>query len=118
MLKANSKKVLDIVASQEQRNASKAYQAVHPNASPDTAKAAATLLLSKPEAQIYLQEHVEQAKQTIVGLMKSEKPDIQLRAATDVLDRSQGKATQRIAQHTTGVTLTIDLTSAIGELPE
>jgi hypothetical protein len=117
MLKANSKKTLDIIASQTKRNATEAYLTTHPNISKETAKAAANKLLAKPEAQLYLNEHIDKAKQTIVSLMDSEKDDIRLRASTDVLDRSHGKATQRIEQTTTGITLNIDLTSSL-ELEE
>lgn len=113
-LKANSKAVLDIIATQKERNATKAYKEVHPNASNMTATVNAHQLLKKPEAQIYLKQHIDKAQETIVDLMvNSEKDDIRLRAATDVLDRSHGKATQRIEQSTTGVTLNIDLTSAL-----
>ncbi len=113
-LKHNSKKVLDIIATQKERNATQAYLEVHPNSSRAVAAINAHTLLKKPEAQIYLQQHIDKAQETIVELMTtSEKDDIRLRAATDVLDRSHGKATQRIEQQTTGVTLTIDLTSAL-----
>jgi hypothetical protein len=117
MLKANSKAVLDIIATQKERNLTKAYKEVHQNASLDTARSAVSALMAKPEAQLYLEEHINKAKETIVGLMNSEKDDIKLRAATDVLDRSTGKAIQRVEQHTTGVTLTIDLTSALAPNP-
>lgn len=112
-LKHNSKKVLDIIAGQEQRNATQAYKQVHPNASHITATANAHQLLKKPEAQIYLKEHVNKASNRIVELVDNEKPDIALRAAQDVLDRSHGKAIQQVNQTTTGVTLNIDLTSSL-----
>ena len=113
-LKANSKAVLDIIATQKERNATKAYKQIHPNSSHVTAGVNAAQLLAKPEAQIYLKQHIDKAQETIVDLMvNSEKDDIRLRAATDVLDRSHGKATQRIERSTTGVTLNIDLTSAL-----
>jgi DNA-binding LytR/AlgR family response regulator len=114
-LKENSKRVLDIIATQKDRNATAAYMQVHPNSAPNTAQVNAAQLLAKPTAQLYLESHINKAKETIVSLMDSEKPDIQLRAATDVLDRSQGKAVQQIQQTTTGVTLTIDLTSALAQ---
>lgn len=114
MLKRNSKRVLDIIAGQEQRNATQAYKAVHPNASPESARVLASQLLAKPEAQIYLKEHIDKAQATIVELMTtSEKDDIRLRSAQDVMDRSHGKAIQSVQQTTTGVTLNIDLASAL-----
>lgn len=114
MLKHNSKKVLDIIASQKKRNATQAYQEVHPNASPESARVLASQLLAKPEAQIYLKEHIDKAQQTIVELMTtSEKDDIRLRSAQDVMDRSHGKAVQQVQQNTSGVTINIDLASSL-----
>lgn len=118
MLKANSKKMLDIIASQKTRNATAAYKEVHPTASTAVAKAQASALLAKPEAQLYLNQHIDKAKQTIVELMDSEKDDIRLRASTDVLDRTHGKATQKVEQTSVGVSLNIDLTSALPEPTE
>lgn len=113
MLKANSKKTLDIIAGQEKRNATEAYLQTHPNVSRAVAQAQSGKLMAKPEAQIYLKEHVSKASNRIVELVDNEKPDIALRAAQDVLDRSHGKAIQQVNQTTTGVTLNIDLTSSL-----
>ena len=118
MLKANSKKVLDIIATQKKRNGTKAYMEVHPDASLATARNEASQLLKKPEAQLYLQEHVDRAKATIVDLLNSEKDDIRLRSATDILDRTHGKAIQQVHQTTQGITLNIDLSSALTQDPE
>ena len=113
ILKHNSKQVLDIIASQKKRNATQAYMQVHPNVTPQTAQVNASQLLNKPTAIIYLQEHVDRAKSTIVSLLDSEKDDIRLRSATDILDRNTGKAIQRTENVTTGITLNIDLTSSL-----
>lgn len=118
MLKTNSKKILDIIATQKERNASRAYKTIHPNASDLVARVNASNLLKKPEAQLYLNEHIDKAKLTVVELLDSEKDDIRLRSAQDVLDRSHGKATQKIEQSSIGVTLTIDLTSALDDTTE
>lgn len=115
MLKANSKAVLDIIATQKKRNASKAYKEVHPDATNASAIALASALMAKPEAQIYLQQHVNKAKARIVELVDSEKEDIALRASESILNRELGTPTQRIAQTTSGITLTIDLTSALNQ---
>lgn len=71
--------------------------------------------LGRPSIQLYLNEHIDKAKNRVVELVDSDKEDIALRASDSILDRALGKATQRIEQHTTGVTLTIDLTSALGD---
>ena len=113
VLKRNSKKILDIIAGQTERNATQAYKQVHPNADTATAVVNASQLLAKPEAQIYLQEHVSHATETVVELMDSEKDDIRLRSAQDVLNRQYGTPTQTVKQTTSGVTLVIDLTSAL-----
>jgi hypothetical protein len=115
-LKTNSKRILDVMVSKPNLNQTQAYKQIHPNASDNTARNNASQLLKKPEAQIYLQKHIDKAKETIVTLLDSDKPDIQLRSATDILDRTQGKATQRIEQHTTGVQFSIDLSKAVLEL--
>lgn len=117
-LKANSKKVLDVIAGQTKKNAAQAYKEVHPNASDVTARTNAYKLLQKPSAQIYLQEHISNARETIVELMNSSKDDIRLRSAIDVLDRSHGKAIQRSEVHTEGITLSIDLTSTLANSDE
>jgi hypothetical protein len=113
MLKKNSKDTLDIIAGQTKRNATAAYKETHPTATQKTAQAAVNKLLAKPEAQVYLQEHITKASNRIVELVDNEKPDIALRASQDVLDRSHGKAIQQVNQTTTGVTLVIDLTSSL-----
>jgi hypothetical protein len=46
----------------------------------------------------------------IVDLLKADKDEVKLAASKDILDRVHGKATQKIEQSTTGVTLNIDLT--------
>lgn len=114
MLKANSKKVLDIIAGQKTRNASQAYKEVYPAANAITAVTNAHHLMIKPEAQIYLKAHIDRATETVVELMtSSDRDDIRLRSAIDVLDRSHGKAIQQVNQTTNGVTLVIDLTSSL-----
>ena len=71
----------------------------------------ATENLAKPSVQLYLNEHIQKAKNRVVELIDSKKDDIALRASDSVLDRALGKATQRIEQQTTSVNLNIDLTS-------
>lgn len=70
--------------------------------------------LRKPQVLAHLEANSERAERKIVELMSSaKKEEVQIQAAKDILDRVHGKATQRIEQSTTGVTLTIDLTSAL-----
>lgn len=117
-LKQNSKKILDIIASQKGVNQTQAYKMVHPNATDNTARNNASQLLKKPEAQIYLQKHIDKARTTMVTLLDAEKDDIKLRAATDILDRTQGKAVQRTEVNSSILTLNIDLTQADTQLEQ
>lgn len=115
-LKENSKLILDIIAGQETKNATQAYKQVHPTASDVTARTNAYQLLRKPEAQIYLQKHIDNARETVVELMNtSKKDDIRLRSAIDILDRTTGKAIQRTEVASSAINLTIDLTSSLGD---
>lgn len=104
------------MAGQTTLNQTKAYKEIHPTASDLTARNNASQLLKKPEAQIYLQEHINKAKSRIVELIGSEKEQIALSASEAVLDRALGKAVQRSEVQTTGVSLTIDLTSSLTEV--
>lgn len=104
------------MASQPALNQTEAYKQIHANASDNTARNNASQLLKKPEAQIYLQEHISKARNKVVSLIDDEKSDIALRASEAILDRALGKAVQRSEVHSTGVTLTIDLTSSLTEV--
>lgn len=110
-LKPNSKRVLDIIATQETRNASAAYKQVYPNASDITARTNAYQLLRKPSSQVYLQEHTKQAVNNILELANTARSEqVKLQANQDILDRNFGKATIKQEVNTTGVTLNINLT--------
>lgn len=109
-LKTNSKKILDHVASG--KNNTEAYLAVHPDAKRTTAGSNAWQLMQKPESQIYLKEHIDKAKETVVSLLNSDKDDIRLRASDSILDRELGKATQRMEVQTNKVSINIDLTGS------
>lgn len=110
-LKTNSQRVLDIIATQEQRNASQAYKEVHPNASDITARTNAYKLLKQNSSQVYLQQHTSQAVNNILELANTARSElVRLNANQDILDRNFGKATIKQEQVSTGVTLVINLT--------
>ena len=119
VLKDNSKRILDIVATQTEQNATEAYRQIHPNAKDITARVNAYKLMQKPEAQLYLQQHIDRAKATklrVLDLADKKQDSVQWQrlgneVAEQVLDRALGKATQRIEQQSTSVNLNIDLTS-------
>lgn len=70
-----------------------AYLATHQTDNVRAAAVEASKTLTKPNVQIYMQNHVNKAKTKIVSLLDADKPDIALRAAQDILDRTHGKAT-------------------------
>lgn len=111
-LKPKSKQVLDIIASEPKTSATEAYLRVHNTENRATAAANAYQLMQKPQAQIYLEKHIDKARTTMVTLLDAEKDDIKLRAATDILDRTQGKAVQTTEVRGTVLTLNIDLTQS------
>jgi phage terminase small subunit len=69
--------------------------------------------LMKPNIQIYMEEHVDKAKNKIVTLVNSDREEIALNASKDILDRVHGKATQRIEQHSTSVNLNLSLQDVV-----
>lgn len=108
-LKRNSIQILDIIAGQEAQNATAAYKLVHPAANDNTARANSYKLMAKPEAQIYLQKHIDKARSKIVSLVDSQKENIALLASQDILDREHGKARQTTEVRSTSVAFSIDL---------
>lgn len=74
--------------------------------------------MTKPNILQHLVANSERAEQKIVDLMEAEKDEVKLAAAKDILDRVHGKATQKIEQSSTGVTLNIDLTGLSGPTDE
>ena len=109
-LKVNSKKILDIIASEPGINYTQAYKQIHPTASDNTARNNSSQLLKKPESQIYLQKHIESAKSRVVELISSEKENIALQASEAVLDRALGKSIQRVQTENKHLVMHIDTT--------
>jgi len=78
--------------------------------------------LQKPAIKNYLAKHSTEADETIVQMMRLKDDDrlgykrLAFDAAVEVKDRVEGRSVQRTEVKTEGVTLNIDLTSAI--LPE
>lgn len=87
----------------------------HDTKNRNTARTTVQELMTKPAATIYLQQHVDKARGKIVELLDKGKDEIQLRAAQDILDREYGKAKQTTEVTSTGISLNIDLTSALTE---
>lgn len=104
------------MAQQPALNQTQAYKAIHPTASDNTARNNASQLLKKPEAQIYLQKHIDKAKTKVVALVDSDNEQVSLKASEAILDRALGKATQQIQTTSQSVVFSIDLSSAMLEL--
>jgi hypothetical protein len=81
------------------------------------ARSMASENLAKPSIQEQLENYGDEAVSTIYQIMKkdysdSRSPaDTRLKAAQDIADRANGKATQRVQVTSVGLQLTVDLSS-------
>lgn len=115
-LTRKQKAFVDVLIAEPKLSATKAVLKTYNVNNAKTASVVATENLAKPSVLAHLSANSERAEAKIVELMSSaKKEEVQLQSAKDILDRVHGKATQRIEQTTTGVTLTIDLTSALND---
>ena len=73
--------------------------------------------LTKPPIQIYLNEHIDKAKNRVVQLIDSQKDDIALRASDSVLNRALGMPTQRQESVSTTVSLSLTLKDVVDQDP-
>lgn len=116
MLKPKSRQVLDKLAGDAKLSATEAYLQVHKTTNRRSATSNAYKLLRKPEAQIYLQKHVDNARSSIVKLSKEAKNEgVRLSASQDILNREYGTATQRQEVKTQVVTLNLNLSDIVNE---
>jgi len=110
-MKPKTKAFLDTIVSNPKLSATKAYLSTHETTNVASARASASKLLATPNAQLYLQEHVDKARNRIVELIDSDKEEIALRASDSVLDRQLGRPTQRIEAVSNVVSINIDLSA-------
>lgn len=92
-------------------SATEAAQQTYKTISRKSAEVIASENLRKPSIQIYLNEHIDKAKNKVVTLVDSDKEDIALRASESVLDRALGKPVQSLQVQSTSVNINIDLTT-------
>lgn len=111
-MKKKTKAFADKLIGNSKISATQAYLDTHETESRLTAAQNASQLLRKPEVQIYMQNHVDQAKQTVVKLMKSRKDEIRLKASQDIMDRNYGKPLTR----TNTINLNISIEEALNRL--
>ena len=108
-LTRKQKAFADTLLNNPKMSATKAALATYGTDKDYVAKNIASENLTKPNIQLYLDEHINKAKNRIVTLIDSEKEEIALRASDSVLDRSLGKATQRTENTTEVVQLNLTL---------
>lgn len=73
-------------------------------------------LLKKPHILAALEKGQKKAQKTIVQLMDSKSDKIKLEAAKEVLDRTLGKAVQRVQTENTHVSIELDLSGKAQEI--
>lgn len=108
------------------QSATKAVLKTYNTSDYKTASVIASENLAKPRVMKYLENHAEQAENTVLEVMEYSRKlgktgtkegasyaSVALASAKEVLDRVHGKSKQQIETTTTGVTLTIDLTSSL-----
>lgn len=94
-MKPKTREFADKLINNPKMNQQDAYLATHKTKNKPTARVNASVLMSKPSVQIYLDGHIKKAQRKVVELIGNDKPDIALRASQDVLDRHYGKPLTR-----------------------
>lgn len=87
-----------------------AYIATHKTNSVKTAKSEASKLLQRPAVIGYKDSAVGKAKRRIVTLVDSNNENTALKAAQDIIDRTEGKAIQKSENISRTVEVKLDLT--------
>ena len=109
-LKPKSKAVIDEILNNKDISNTEAYIRHHKTENRASARASVAKLLAKPNAQIYKDSAVRKAKTRIVSLVESNNQSIALKASQDILDRTEGKATQKTESVNKTVEVKLDLT--------
>lgn len=109
-MKPKTKNFIETLLANPKTSATQAYIDTHHTNNRASARASASKLLATPNAQLYLQEHITKARDTVIELMDSNKEEIALRASESVLDRQLGKPTQQHIVSNKSVEIHIDLT--------
>lgn len=108
-LKPNTIKMLELMESNPKLSQTEAYIQTHQTNSRETARANASALLAKDSVAIYKNSIVKKAKRKVGLLIDSSNESIALKAAIDVIDRTEGKAIQKNETTTKVVTVKLDL---------
>lgn len=102
--------MVDMLLENPKLTQTEAYMRTHDTDNRKNAGIQASKILNKPSVQIYKDSAVRRAKSRIVSLVDSENESIALKAATDIIDRTEGKAVQKNETTTKTVEVKLDLT--------
>lgn len=102
--------MVDMLLENPKLTQTEAYMRTHDTDNRKNAGIQASKILNKPSVQIYKDSAVRKAKSRIVSLVDSENESIALKAATDIIDRTEGKAVQKNETTTKTVEVKLDLT--------
>lgn len=109
-LTKGEKKLVDELISNKKLSATEAYIRTHTTNNRAAAAVEASKALKKPNVAIYMDSAVRKAKERIVTLVDSENESIAIKASQDIIDRTEGKATQRNETLVKTVEVKLDLT--------
>lgn len=108
-LRPKTKELVDTLIENPHLTQKEVYKSLHPKASDKTAEVNASQILSKASVQIYKDSAIKKAKRRIVSLVDSSNESISLKASQDILDRTEGKATQKTEHTSKTVRVMVDL---------
>lgn len=109
-IRPKTKALYDEVINNPKITQREAYIKTHKTNSVKTADVEASKLLNSPKYSIYKASAVGKAKRRIVSLVESDNQNIALKASQDILDRTEGKATQKTESVNKTVEVKLDLT--------
>lgn len=87
----------------------------YPNAKDNTLSQLVNHNEKNKDISIYSSQQAHKASLTVVELMDSKKEDVRFRAATDILDRTYGKATQKQVTQNTNINLNIEASKELSD---
>lgn len=108
-IKPKTKEFVDLMNADPKLSATEAYIRTHQTESRATARTNASQLLAKTNVAIYKSSIVKKAKVKVGLLIDSSNESIALKAAQDVIDRTEGKAIQKNETTSKVVTVKLDL---------
>lgn len=109
-LKPKTKEFIDNLIENPNKTMGEVYMMNHKTENRISASQAASKLLKKPNVVGYKDAAVGKAKRRIVSLVNSDNESIALKASQDIIDRNEGKATQKTESTSRTVHVSLDLT--------